>query len=169
MIWHPDQVELVRSLAAGHLSAAEMGRRLGVTRNAIIGLCRRRGIVLRCPKQRFTKTGKPIERKPKPAKPAKTPRQPDIVAAPQIEGAPFTPRTAGIVSQRIPLLDLNPFHCRWPDDERDPRTGRHTFCGHIKQIGSSYCVAHGALSIGVGTKTERRAVRDAASLSRRVE
>jgi len=171
MAWHPDQVELVRSLAAEHLSAAEMGRRLGVTRNAIIGLCHRRGIALNDRKLRYTKTGKPIERKPPPPKPTtsvKAPIGPKVVIVPKIGAAPFTPRAADVVSQRIPLIELNPFHCRWPDDERDVKTGQHTFCGHIKRPGSSYCPAHTQLSIGVGTKSERRALRDAARTARRV-
>ena len=42
-----DVVETVRALAARGLSASMIGPHVGKTRNAVIGLCQRRGIALR--------------------------------------------------------------------------------------------------------------------------
>lgn len=116
MEWQPEQIDMVRSLVAEKLTAAQIGAKLGVTRNAIIGICHRRGIALNKPAQQYTKTGLLIERKPT-----------------KVSG-----------SRRLLLLDLKRSHCRYPDDDRDARTGQHTFCGRTKRNGYSYCAEHAA-------------------------
>lgn len=49
-MWTDQQVERVRVLAGKGLSATEIGRLLGSTRSAVIGICWRRNIKLKCGK-----------------------------------------------------------------------------------------------------------------------
>lgn len=62
---------------------------------------------------------------------------------------PTTPKRAPHVaspnepkSRNIPLLKLQAADCRFPTSEEESRIGRHLFCGHAKQRGSSYCAFH---------------------------
>jgi GcrA cell cycle regulator len=47
--------------------------------------------------------------------------------------------------------------CRWPIGEDSP----FLFCACNAVIGSSYCAAHKERAFGMGTRTERRAIKDA--------
>lgn len=61
-------------------------------------------------------------------------------------------RCAEVDPLNIPLLDLQPHHCRWPYGE-SPSV---VFCGNGIFQGS-YCGAHYFLSIGPGTSSEQAA------------
>jgi len=61
-------------------------------------------------------------------------------------------------SRRVTVLDLKAMECRWPDDDRNEE-GLITFCGCRTVDGSSYCTEHKALARGVGTVSERNAVK----------
>ena len=51
----------------------------------------------------------------------------------------------GIEPLMIPLLELEPHHCRWPVNSPDNGEG-FLFCGHQKCEGSSYCSHHHEIS-----------------------
>lgn len=57
-------------------------------------------------------------------------------------GDGYKPKTVEVVSRDIALVDLEPNDCRFACNEVD---GKHLFCGHPKQPGSSYCETHHAL------------------------
>lgn len=59
-------------------------------------------------------------------------------------------RCIAVEPLNIPLLDLEPVHCRWPAGEG----ATITFCGNPIVFGS-YCGAHYAESVGPGTSSER--------------
>lgn len=62
-------------------------------------------------------------------------------------------RCVEVVPLNIPLLDLEPHHCRYPVTEEGP----HLFCGRDKFSGA-YCTDHYFLTIGPGTTSERNAL-----------
>lgn len=66
--------------------------------------------------------------------------------------------TESVSSHRKTILDLRAMECRWPDEDRDPETGWHTFCGCRTADASSYCPTHTELSKGQGTASERNAL-----------
>lgn len=130
-LWLEEHVAALAALIAKGLSrrdsAAALNEQFGTTytRNAVIGVAHRRGlIVLRKPK-----------RKPKPVKqqryePKK--RQPVFSYA-----AYVALECSEIVPLNLSLLDLELGQCRFPYGDND-----FTFCGHPAQEGLSYCPSH---------------------------
>jgi GcrA cell cycle regulator len=135
MEWTEERVEALKTLWTTGNTASEVSRRLGVTRNAVIGKVHRLG----------------LGRRHSPAAPraiaVQTPRRtrehsswtgaatPTAAAPPAIKRADtsdFVP-TAN-------LLTLNPQSCRWPiGHPNDPEFG---FCGRERQANASYCADH---------------------------
>lgn len=54
----------------------------------------------------------------------------------------------------VKLMDLDARMCRWPVATRD---GEHFFCGREDDGKSLYCERHHKVSVGNGTREERRA------------
>jgi hypothetical protein len=117
----------IRDLAGRGLSAGEIATRLGLTRNAVIGLCHRRGIALR-----RGRGGVPAN-----ARITVSAAGPD--EAPAAAPQPAAPRTAPRGGGE---------GCRWPlraDDEQPT----HVYCGAPRdQPGRPYCAAHAARARG---------------------
>lgn len=170
MIWTEEQDNLLRELKPKY-SAAEIASVVNkrfdvdVSRNAIIGRLHRLG--LRSP-ARIVKT--------KIEKPKTSPRgTSDATLAkkikasfrdPQINAEKPESRSAPVVSKRKFITCLDAGECRWPDDQRDPNTGRHTFCGNKTADGMSYCADHALINFSAGTLSERSAVRAATAIAR---
>ena len=145
-----DTKEQIRALWVEGLTGTEIGQKLGMTRNAVLGAIyrlRRAGLVdirdedknavrkqldgrKRAPKK--TRPTKPrVERKPAPP-----PKLPKLVAT-EATDLPTGPITPNMVS----LFNLKADHCRYAVRG----VGAGTFyCGEPKERGS-YCAAHGAI------------------------
>lgn len=146
MDWSPEAIERLRALWAEGHSTAEIGRRMGITKNAVVGKAHRlnlsarpspirreaegeaRSVVPRAPRvavaQRMTL--------PAAASPAAEP--PRMVAAPAPAPAvvrPF-PRLASLRS------------CCWPIGE--PGTPGFRFCSAEATAGKPYCAEHAAVA-----------------------
>ncbi|SOD96739.1 GcrA family cell cycle regulator [Caenispirillum bisanense] len=90
MVWNDERIELLKSLWAEGLTTGEIGKQLGVSKNAVVGKAHRLGLKGR---------PSPIKRTKKPAKPEAPPKQ--------VEPPPS-------------LVDLAAHTCRWPiGDPRD--------------------------------------------------
>lgn len=132
--WTHDAVEtLVRLWGTGDLSAAMIARRLGVTRNAVLGKVHRLGL---------SKPRRPrpsaIAPTPRPAKPrrvasaTRAPASPPVRVSPQ----PTAEIGRGLVAR---LEDLPTRACHWPLG--DPQAADFAFCGRPSETGP-YCLAH---------------------------
>lgn len=68
------------------------------------------------------------------------------------------------IRQSVPkvLMDLCADDCRWPVNDRSP----FLFCCEEREPGSSYCSHHRAISKGLGTISERNAVKELKRISR---
>lgn len=84
MVWNDERIELLKSLWAEGLTTGEIGKRLGVSKNAVVGKAHRLGLKGR---------PSPIKRSGKAAKAEAPPKQPDPVPS---------------------LVDLAAHTCRWP-------------------------------------------------------
>lgn len=142
--WSAEAVEALKALWADpDLSAADVARRLGVTRNAVLGKIHRLGLS----KPRASRSSARWT----PAHPSARP--PRRRAKPPPTRAPVAPQS-GMPEPVAPLVphleDLPPRACRWPiGDPRDPAFG---FCGR-PAAGGPYCVAHAAVAYrGPGVK-----------------
>lgn len=63
--------------------------------------------------------------------------------------ASFRAAGAGAETAGVPLMALEPHHCRWPvGPDRATADGPALFCGAAKAGRGPYCPAHGALGVG---------------------
>ena len=149
MEWNEDAIARLRALWAEGLSTAEIGRRMTVSKNAVVGKAHRLGLMARPSPIRRSEAG---AAPPRPALPRRavgptlpplpcatqTARQPAAVlpsgAAPP---APVAIRTAPVRPRRIAA-------CCWPIGE--PGTASFRFCDDDALNGKPYCAAHAELA-----------------------
>ena len=118
--WTPDRVKTLMALWAEGISTLEIGRRLGVTKNSVVGKVHRLGL----PKRQS-----PIN---------STPRSPRVAKLVQpIRPAPVAiPRAADMVK----MEELTAGMCNWPEGE--PGQDDLRFCGQPSVEGKPYCAHH---------------------------
>ena len=144
MNWCHDRIAKLQEYHAAKLSFTAIAGLLRISRSAVAGKCAR--LKLTRPERDNVANGRiggkiSTKRKRKPnfarTSPAITPRAMNGTAGltDGISGAP--------PSLNIPLVDLEPRHCRWPIG--DPKQPGFAFCGHEQHPGSSYCPAHHVL------------------------
>jgi len=168
--WDQAKIDKAVSLLKDGLSAAEIGRVLGCSRNAVLGKMFRMGLNFQGHSASATK--KRIERRKLRAQQQYQQRQakrPPVfmslgnrITIP-VDPAPLPIPPASDVA-RVKLVDLEFHHCRWPVHETtDENFG---FCGLKKVTGTSYCHGHMArANVPIQTRTKReRATEDAARL-----
>lgn len=154
-----ERLQFIRDGVAARMSTAQMGKLVGTSRNAIIGLAHRAKIQLMASRKSLPANRKRRERRkppvlkvvealevpvksppfaPAPA-PQKTilparllPKPPVEVMAKKLEVVP--------VSKGIPLSALTERTCKFPIG--DPRDADFGFCGHDKDIEKPYCAFH---------------------------
>ena len=113
--WTAAMDEVIRA-NFGKLSNREIGKLLGVSKNAVCGRCSRIGL---------TQNAVRGPRKPKPV---------------HVEKAPIAPIPTRLEPLNIPFMDLESFHCREIVGKDD--RGFSLSCGHPKVGESSYCAFH---------------------------
>ncbi len=129
MGWTDESVEKLRQLWAQGLTANEIAKKLGVTKNAIVGKV-----------HRLCLTARPSPIKSKDAE-EEIPQQPDLIE--KIEEKPVEEvakphKTEELTN--IKLADLDSHTCRWPIG--DPRDDDFCFCGKKVRSGQTYCDEH---------------------------
>jgi GcrA cell cycle regulator len=140
MEWTAERVEALKTLWTEGNTASEVSRRLGVTRNAVIGKVHRLGmggrLAAAAPRAIAAQTPRRTRARSNPngthfnrsgaATPA-APSRPKFV-----ERSDFLPTAS--------LLTLNAHGCRWPIGHPDrPEFG---FCGRERPANTSYCADH---------------------------
>lgn len=155
MTWTDERVELLKKLWGDGLSASQIAAELGgVTRNAVIGKVHRLGLSGR------GKANAPAPQKPR--KPTRSPSAPATVEPTPFNGNPHPapamvaqaeaepeparlPEEIGIpLSERVTIMELREFMCRWPLG--DPTTSEFRFCGARSIMGLPYCSHHAAVA-----------------------
>lgn len=157
--WTNAAIERLKALWGEGLSASECGKRMGVSRNAVIGKIHRLGLShkYRRPRERRPR----MRSKPRPARLLET-EQP-VSKPPEMpqmrlnkRPLPFPPPASPPLPPPAPqygsfdLLDLKPGQCRWPEGERPD----YRFCGRPQTDQSSYCEAHHALAHNRGSQRD---------------
>lgn len=132
--WDADQVQHIRSLAGEGLAGRQIAEQYRTTRNAIMGVCHRNGIVLggaspiteKCKIAAGTSTiaEKRKQSRQRVSAPIKAPPSPEPPQGP----------TGGIL-----IHQLTNSACRWPVHDKLPGW----YCGAHAE-GSSYCAHHHA-------------------------
>lgn len=129
MGWTDESVEKLRQLWAQGLTANEIAKKLGVTKNAIVGKVHRLCLTARPSPIKNKDTAEEL------------PQQPDLIE--KIEEKPVEevvkPRKNEELTN-IKLADLDSHTCRWPIG--DPRDDDFCFCGKKVRSGQTYCDEH---------------------------
>ena len=133
--WTDERVEIVRQLyVTKGLSARQIAMHLadGTTRNAVISILHRRGIIL-TPEQMDARQGaayRPATR---------------ITAEPRRAPAPKMQPIKSLaepISASLGALDHQPHHCKWPTNNGRPEW---LWCAADRMPGRPYCAHHWAL------------------------
>ena len=151
MVWTDETVKLLVQLWESGQSITQIGKALGMTRNAVVGKAHRIGLA---------KRASPIMRSEKPAQPR--PAVSHHAAAPAAPRAPVQVKqepaamrqdsTAGTAAPQpqltaAMLAALQPSsgpRCKWPIG--DPKSAEFDFCEHVALPGKPYCAQHCAMA-----------------------
>jgi GcrA cell cycle regulator len=151
MEWNEDTIARLRALWAEGHSTAEIGRRLGISKNAVVGKAHRltlpprpspsrRGATAPAPTPLRRMTGSSLPPLPA-ARPAEAPavprRRPMPPAAPSLAVVRPAPVAAPARASRLTA-------CCWPIGE--PGTSSFRFCDDGALPGKPYCAAHAQLA-----------------------
>jgi GcrA cell cycle regulator len=144
MDWNEETIARIRALWAEGLSTAEIGRRMGITKNAVVGKAHRLNLPARPSPIRRVAGEKPVARRSAPKRvvgptlaalhsvgrqPVPSPPRQPVVLRP----VPQQPRPVGRVSA-----------CCWPLGE--PGTPDFRFCGDPTVPAKPYCEEHVAVA-----------------------
>lgn len=140
MEWNEETIVRIRALWAEGHSTAEIGRRMGISKNAVVGKAHRLNLPARPSPIRRTPGEKKVSARPRvrrvtgPTLPALESMVRAVPKAPVVlRPVPVQPRPAGRVSS-----------CCWPLGE--PGTREFRFCGDPTVPAKPYCEEHVALA-----------------------
>lgn len=164
MEWSEDTITRLRELWAEGHSTAEIGRRLGVSKNAVVGKAHRLDLPAR-PSPIRRDTGEATEPRRSASRRVEGPTLPPLnstaaaspapVAAPvattiAVPAAPVAPppRPANVPAPRMHVVAPRPYArvvtCCWPIGE--PGTRSFRFCDDPSEPGKPYCGEHAKLA-----------------------
>jgi len=146
MDWSVETIHTLRALWAEGHSTAEIGRRMGISKNAVIGKAHRLSLPPRPSPIRREATAAPRPAMPRHTTPRITlPRPAALVAPRPVITAPApapTPRPVAPVVRAFPRLGART--CCWPIGE--PGTPEFRFCTGEAMLGKPYCTEHAAVA-----------------------
>ncbi len=155
MEWNEETIARLQTLWAEGLSTAEIGRRMGISKNAVVGKAHRLNLQARpSPIRREAAGSAP---RPAPARRVTGPTLPPLeaaapVAAPAAPAPPVVsakpaapaPRPAPVAVRPAPYRPTRLSTCCWPIGE--PGTKSFRFCDADSTTGKPYCSEHAALA-----------------------
>jgi len=160
MAWTDERVELLKTLWAEGLSAAQIANKMGgVTRNAVIGKVHRLGL-----------SGRATPAKPqRGCGPSQEPREEVVTVKPQqrAEIKSVIPEVDTITpvvldtGAMTTVATIKNNMCKWPIG--DPAKDDFHFCGQPASMGKSYCTHHARLAFQPPQRRDRPMVRRPAS------
>lgn len=158
MDWSVEAIERLRALWAEGHSTAEIGRRMGISKNAVVGKAHRLNLPARPSPIRREATPRPAMPRTTAPRPAPAPRpvaapvmaRPVPAPAPARVAAPPAPPAA--VVRSFPAPAPRPVFtragsqksCCWPIGE--PGTSAFRFCSAEAIMGKPYCLEHAQLA-----------------------
>lgn len=138
MIWTEKYIAIVREYAATGYSSGKIAEELNVSRNAVIGVCGRNGIKLIRKKSAYINSKRPHRRV------RDHTGEKRIIVRRKIRAdiTPYAPtvKRSYNTNQFVPLINAEPWHCRYPIDGVG-RVGNPHICGKDANRGS-YCDDH---------------------------
>ena len=167
MAWTDEMIAELKKLWQEGVTTGEIGKRLNVSKNSIVGKVHRLGLSGRPSpiKRKDTSASetpapkaekKPATAKVQKSKVEKTPvpkaEKVEKVKEPEVEFIPIPPveKAPSKAGQNVSLTDLDNHTCRWPIG--DPKDDNFHFCGNKVRIGQTYCDEHAAIAYVKPTK-----------------
>ncbi len=160
--WDSIALKKLKALVGKGLSTSEMGKRLGMSKNAVVGKLNRLGWNSKAggaatvaddakPAKKATaakKSATPAKKAPattkKVAAPKKTPAPKPAKKAKDTDGVKINSKTMAmhqrIIQHSLEMANLKPNQCRWPIG--DPDSEHFHFCGETVFVGKPYCYEH---------------------------
>lgn len=147
--WTDEMVNRLKELWDEGLTTGEIGKKLNVSKNSIVGKVHRLKLISR-PSPIKKKDDEESIKKPEPKK-AEIKKAPEPVKEvkkkfePKIKEEPITCVTPVKKSgDKITVVDLDNHTCRWPIG--DPKDENFHFCGKKVRTGQTYCEEHSAIA-----------------------
>ena len=159
MEWTAEAIERLRGLWAEGHSTAEIGRRMGISKNAVVGKAHRLNLSARpspIRREELRRGEAVIASRPVVAAEPRPPALPRPVPVPRPVAPPSVPRiVAAAPPPRVPpapvsLPVVRPFQrsstreCCWPIGE--PGTSGFRFCSGTATSGRPYCAEHASIA-----------------------
>jgi GcrA cell cycle regulator len=155
MDWTVDRIAELTRLWNEGLSTAEIGKHLGISKNAVVGKAHRLRLAARpSPIRRMAvrpaapRVPRAAPHAPLPALPAKaaiaSPRPAPLPTPTPIAAPPPAAATAPRTRVEVPAALLSNQRCMWPVGH--PGDGDFHFCGERALVGKPYCAAHCAVA-----------------------
>lgn len=135
MAWTDEQVESLRQLWSEGLTANEIAKKLGVTKNSIVGKVHRLCLPAR---------PSPIKTKGEVSEADMIIDSPDENIVDTQTDIPCQTKKEPKIVENIKLIDLDSHTCRWPIG--DPRDEDFCFCGKKVRTGQTYCDEHAQMA-----------------------
>ncbi|MBN2676368.1 MAG: global cell cycle regulator GcrA-like protein [Alphaproteobacteria bacterium] len=157
MGWTSTSISKLKNLWEKGLSTSEIGVKLGLSKNAIVGKAHRLGL-----KSRASATKKIKRKIQKPVRKEilATPEKLQTVSPADISEKKVTPPASKKKKNGkiISILDLKPDMCRWPMG--DPRSEDFSFCGEKTFGKKPYCLKHCSEAYTVSNSKEKEKQHD---------
>ncbi|ACA20935.1 GcrA cell cycle regulator [Methylobacterium sp. 4-46] len=159
--WTKERVELLKRLWGEGRSASQIAAEIGgVSRNAVIGKVHRLGLAGRVLKSNGAPAPVPRSRAPSEEErpPAQAPVPTMVAPAPAslalVRAEPPPSAEAALpLSERVTIMELREFMCRWPMG--DPASPDFRFCGARSITGLPYCTHHARIAYQPATERKR--------------
>lgn len=160
MAWTDEMVEDLKKMWIEGLTTGEIGKRLGVSKNSIVGKVHRLDLTSR--PSPIKKKEETSETPAKEVAPVKSSKETTSIKTPskKVEEEVHTERTRAEQlskdaqkdcvpdtkkhSGKAMLVDLDNHTCRWPIG--DPKDENFHFCGKKVRIGQTYCDEHSSIA-----------------------
>lgn len=163
--WSTEEDEQLKKLTLEGLSASMIAERMpgNRSRNSIIGRQHRLGIMGKQTQRKKRASRLPIKPTPVYDRHTLAATSAHVRALRSLEAKMRYAETSKAMRETpseveplmIPLLDLEPHHCRWPIG--DVGADDFGFCGHPKRAGVSYCEFHATIAFnGIPRRRSQR-------------
>lgn len=178
MAWTDQMVEDLKVMWKQGLTTAEIGKRLGVSKNSIVGKVHRLGLSGR--PSPIKKKEVPTEKATSTVSKEKTTKTVNVSKTPEVTVAKVEPKTEVVIEEKkavtkdkeiekpvalecqksnferngkaVSLTELDNHTCRWPIG--DPKDENFHFCGKKVRIGQTYCDEHSLVAYVKPIKTK---------------
>ena len=146
MAWTDEQVDRLQELWAQGLTANEIAKILGVTKNSIVGKVHR--LCLPARPSPIKSKGSDVTTTTEAVSAVST--EPSSQKAAESKAVTSAPKSPAPKGENIRLVELDSHTCRWPIG--DPRDEDFCFCGKKVRTGQTYCDEHSQMAYVKATK-----------------